>query len=133
MVAATAVDVGALGTVPNVIPAGNLQVALGQIFGKAVYAADQVGAATYKADHAQATADGIAGTAQYAADKAGYLEYHMQQIADLVGYTGMTPARSASLEEHKQVVFEEAVAAGVAFAEEAQAARQAAAEEAPEA
>lgn len=119
-IAATTVDVAVLasGTAQEV-PAGNLQGVLGQILGKAAYAADGTGAAIYKADQAQATADTIQGTAQYAADKAGYLEYHLQQIAALVGYTGMTASRATSLEEHKQFVFEEALAAGVQFAEAA--------------
>ncbi len=69
------------------LPMGNLQDILGQIYGKAKYAADGVGAATYKAEQAQAKADQIDGKAQYAADTAGFVEYHLRQIADIVGYT----------------------------------------------
>ncbi len=67
MVDATAVTVAQVAD----IPAGNLQNVLGAIYGKAVYAADNVGAALYKADQAQAKADEVAGQAQYAADTAG--------------------------------------------------------------
>ena len=127
---ANTVDVGALGTSPDIIPAQTLDLVLGEIFGKAVWAANNVGAALYKADAAQATADTIQGIAQYAADKAGYLEYHLQQIALLVNYTGMSPSIVAtSLEEHKQAVYEEALQAGQTFAVEAQAARELAADE----
>lgn len=69
------------------LPMGNLQDILGQIYGKAQYAANNVGAALYKADQAQAKADQIDGKAQYAADTAGFVEYHLRQIADIVGYT----------------------------------------------
>lgn len=115
MVAATAVDVAAI----DDIPANNLQVVLGSIYGKAQYAADEVGAASYKATQANtrldafdtsvpaaagqaAAADGkvdtltgrvdsMEGTVQYAADKAGFLDYHLREIATLVGYP-MPPA-----------------------------------------
>jgi len=108
MVAATAVTVAAMGTAPNVIPAGDLQTVLGSIYGKAVYAADQVGAATYKADQANSrldTLEGTAadasttayaakGTADYAASQVGFLDYHLRQIAVLVDYT-VPPAPTA--------------------------------------
>ena len=101
MVLATAVDVAALGSAPNVIPAGNLQAVLGSIYGKAVYAADGVGEAIYKADQANTrldTLEGTAadasttayaakGTADYAASQVGFLDYHLRQIATLVGYS----------------------------------------------
>lgn len=69
------------------IPMGNLQDVLGTIYGKAKYAADGVGAAIYKAEQAQATADTIQGQAQWAADKVGFLHYHLQQIGGQIGYT----------------------------------------------
>lgn len=73
MVAATAVDVAAI----DDIPADNLQAVLGTVYGKAQYAANAVGAAQ--------------GTAQYAADNVGFLDYHLRQIAALVGYTMPAP------------------------------------------
>lgn len=69
------------------LPMGNLQDILGQIYGKAKYAADEVGAAVYKAEQAQAKADQLEGQIQYAANTAGFVEYHLRQIADIVGYT----------------------------------------------
>lgn len=83
MVAATTVTVAAV----DDIPANNLQVVLGSIYGKAQYAANEVGAATYKADQANSRLDSAEGTIQYAADGVGTLDYHLRQIADLVGYT----------------------------------------------
>lgn len=83
MVAATAVDVAAI----DDLDADNLQVVLGQVYGKAKWAADEVGAAAFKADQANTRIDGMEGTVQYAADKAGFLDYHIRQIAALVGYT----------------------------------------------
>lgn len=68
------------------IPAGNLQEVLGSIYGKAVYAADNVGAALYKADQAQAKADEVAGQAQYAADTAGSVQGTLDNyVAPLTG------------------------------------------------
>lgn len=75
---------------------GNLQDILGQIYGKAQYAADNVGAALYKADQAQAKADTIEGQAQWAANAVGFLHYHLQQIGDQVGY--VVPAIPANRE-----------------------------------
>lgn len=79
------------------LPMGNLQDILGQIYGKAQYAADNVGAALYKADQAQAKADQLEGQIQYAADTAGFVDYHLRQIADIVGYT--MPASKQAGEE----------------------------------
>ena len=123
--AATAVDVATISD----IPAANLQSVLGTIYGKAVYAANGVGEAIYKADQANGRLDvvegslatvssvayqanskvdsltprvdaveGVAadasstayaaqGTADYAAGAAGFLDYHVRQIAALVSYT----------------------------------------------
>ncbi|MBI1620004.1 hypothetical protein IOD40_04915 [Aquamicrobium sp. cd-1] len=110
MVAATSVTVAAI----DDIPANDLQTVLGTIYGKAQYAADEVGAASYNANQANtrldafdtsvpaaagqaAAADGkvdaltirvdsMEGTVQWAADKTGFLDYHLRQIAALVGY-----------------------------------------------
>lgn len=100
MVAAVAVDVSAIGTGTNLIPAGNLQDVLSTVYGKAVYAADNVGAAIYKADQANLRLDVVEGTANYAATEAGAakgesawaaqklgaLHYHLQQIGGQVGH-----------------------------------------------
>ncbi|NTE96737.1 hypothetical protein [Agrobacterium tumefaciens] len=68
------------------IPAGTLPDTLGAIYGKAVYAADNVGAALYKAEQAQAKADTIEGQAQYAADTAGATAGTVDNyVAPLVG------------------------------------------------
>ncbi len=77
------------------IPATNLQDALGQIYGKAKYAADAAGSAEYKATQAQQKADELEGTVQYAADTAGFLDYHLRQIAAMVGYTGLPAAKES--------------------------------------
>lgn len=90
MVAATAVDVAAI----DDIPAGNLQVVLGTIYGKAQYAADTVGQVQGTAQWAADTAGAAQGTAQYAADNVGFLDYHMREIANLVSYT-IPPAPTA--------------------------------------
>lgn len=82
MVAATAVDVAAI----DDIPAGNLQVVLGTIYGKAQYAADTVGQVQGQAQWAADTAGAAQGTAQHAANQAGFLDYHLRQIATLVSY-----------------------------------------------
>lgn len=84
MVMATAVDVASISD----LPADNLQNILGQIYGKAEYAANAAGSAEYKADQAQAKADTLAGQIQYAADGVGTIDYHLRLIADLVGYNG---------------------------------------------
>lgn len=84
MVAATAVDVAAVGP----FPASNLQVMLGAIQGQAQYAADAAGSAEYKAEQAQAKADQLEGQIGYAASGVGTIDYHVRLIADLVGYTG---------------------------------------------
>lgn len=73
MVAATAVDVAVLGTGADAIPAGNLQVVLGTIYGKVIYAVQASGEAK--------------GTAEWAAGQVGFLDYHLRQIAGLVSYT----------------------------------------------
>jgi len=91
MVAATAVDVAAI----DDIPAGNLQVVLGKIYGKAQWAADTVGQVGGTAQWAADTAGAAQGTAQYAADNVGFLDYHIRQIGALVGYT--VPAAQNSL------------------------------------
>ncbi|AXF51446.1 hypothetical protein PQA73_gp18 [Erwinia phage Pavtok] len=83
MVAAVQVTVDAV----DDIPAGNLQVVLGKIYGKAQYAADTVGATQGTAQWAADTAGAAQGTAQYAADNVGFLDYHLRQIASQVGYT----------------------------------------------
>lgn len=83
------------------LPMGNLQDILGQIYGKAVYAADNVGAAIYKAEQAQAKADTIEGQAQWSADAVGFLHYHLQQMGDQIGYTvpGIPASRAAAADE----------------------------------
>lgn len=100
MVAAVAVDVAAIGTGVDLIPAGNLQDVLSTIYGKAVYAANGVGEAIYKADQANGRLDVVEGTAayavtaageakgqsQWAADKISAIHYHVQQIGGLVSY-----------------------------------------------
>ena len=83
MVAAVDVTVAAI----DDIPAGNLQVVLGTIYGKAQYAADTVGQVQGQAQWAADTAGAAQGTAQYAADNVGFLDYHIRQIAAEVGYT----------------------------------------------
>lgn len=84
MVAATAVDVAVI----DDLAASNLQDVLGQIYGKAKYAADGVGEAIYKAEQAQLGVDNLGGTVQYAANGVGTLDYHVRVIAGLVGYNG---------------------------------------------
>lgn len=100
MVAAVAVDVSAIGTGTDAIPAGNLQDVLGTIYGKAQYAANGVGEAIYKADQANLRIDVVGGTADYAANaageakgeaawaaqKVGAIHYHLQQIGGQLGY-----------------------------------------------
>jgi hypothetical protein len=82
MVDAVAVNVPAIAD----IPAGDLVQTLGTVYGKAVYAADNVGAALYKADQAQAKADEVEGKAQYAADTAGATAGTVDNyVAPLVG------------------------------------------------
>ena len=73
MVAATAVTVTALGSGTDAIPAGDLQSVLGTIYGKVVYAVNKVGE--------------VGGQSQWCADKIGFLDYHLRQVADQVGYT----------------------------------------------
>ncbi len=84
MVMATAVDVASI----DDLPASDLQDILGQIYGKAQYAANEVGAAIYKAEAAQTKADQLEGRIGWAADGVGTLDYHLRLIADLVGYNG---------------------------------------------
>lgn len=84
MVMATAVDVAAI----DDLAATNLQDVLGQIYGKAKYAADGVGSAIYKADQAQAKADTLEGSINWATAGVGTIDYHVREIANLVGYTG---------------------------------------------
>lgn len=69
MVAATAVTVDPI----DDLPLDNLQNTLGAIYGKAQYAATAAGDAK--------------GQAQWAANGIGFLDYHLRQIADMVGYT----------------------------------------------
>lgn len=69
MVAATAVTVDPI----DDLPLDNLQNTLGAIYGKAQYAAGAAGEAK--------------GQAQYAANGIGFLDYHLRQIADNIGYT----------------------------------------------
>jgi hypothetical protein len=83
MVAATAVEVAAFADVP----AGDLQSTLGTVYGKAAYAADNVGGALYDANLAKDMAGVADGKAQYAADRAGFLDYHVRAIATQIGYT----------------------------------------------
>lgn len=84
MVMATAVDVAAI----DDLAASDLQDILGQIYGKAKYAADGVGSAIYKADAAQAKADTLEGQIGWAATSVGTIDYHLRLIAASVGYTG---------------------------------------------
>lgn len=84
MVAATAVDVAAV----DDLAADNLQVVLGQIYGKAKYAADGVGSAIYKAEAAQAKADTLEGSIGWATAGVGTIDYHVRVMAGLIGYTG---------------------------------------------
>ena len=55
------------------LPLDNLQNTMGAIYGKAQYAATTAGDAK--------------GQAQWAANGIGFLDYHLRQIADIVGYT----------------------------------------------
>lgn len=73
MVAATAVDVAALGSGADAIPADNLQNTLGTIYGKVIYAVTASGEAK--------------GTADWAAGQVGFLDYHLRQIGAAIGYT----------------------------------------------
>lgn len=97
-IAATAVDVQAISD----IPAGNLQVVLGKIYGKAEYAANGVGEAIYKADQANTrlnSVEGIAADASstaynakgqldgYVAPKVGQLDSEMTQVFAELGLT----------------------------------------------
>lgn len=84
MVAATAVDVAAI----DDIPAGNLQEVLGVMYGTTKYAAQAAGSAEFKADQAQAKADTLEGQIGWAAAGVGTIDYHLREIANLVGYTG---------------------------------------------
>lgn len=84
MVAATAVDVASI----DDLPAANLQETLSAIYGKSQYAANAAGAAEYKADQAQAKADSLEGSVAYATSGVGTIDYHLREIAALVGYTG---------------------------------------------
>ena len=94
MVMATAVDVQASGD----IAASNLQVFLDQLVGKCQYAASAAGSAEFKANQAQAKADMVEGTAVDASSLAYTLDYHVRQMAALVGYTGFpSAARMQSL------------------------------------
>lgn len=68
------------------LPRDNLQNMAGAIYGKAKYAADQVGSALYKAEHAQETADSISGQAQWSANAVGFLHYHLKAVGEVVGY-----------------------------------------------
>lgn len=81
MAAATTVTVAAI----DDIPANNLQVVLGAIYGKAQYAANTVGQVQGQAQWAADTAGSAAGTAQYAADGVGFLDYQLRLIAAEVG------------------------------------------------
>lgn len=92
MVAAVDVTVAAV----DDIPAGNLQVVLGTIYGKAQYAADTVGSVQGQAQWAADTAGAAQGTAQYAADAAGFLDYHVREIAALVGHPMPAPTAAAA-------------------------------------
>ncbi len=98
LIAATAVDVQAVAD----IPAGNLQVVLGKIYGKAQYAADGVGEAIYKADQANTRLDSVEGVASdassiaygakgqldnYVAPKVGQLDSEMNQVFAELGLT----------------------------------------------
>lgn len=78
MVMATAVDVAVIAD----IPANNLQVVLGTIYGKAVYAADNVGAALYDADYAKTLANNAQGTATWAGDTAGFVDYQIRALVN---------------------------------------------------
>ena len=71
MVAATAITTTVIaGGTPNEIPAGDVQGALSTVYGKAVYAADNVGAALYDANLAKELANGAQGTATDASNVA---------------------------------------------------------------
>ncbi len=67
MVDAVAVNVGPIAD----IPAGTLPSTLGAIYGKAQYAADNVGKALYDSNLAKDLANAAQGTADYAAGAAG--------------------------------------------------------------
>lgn len=84
MVAATAVDVAAV----DDIPAGNLQEVLGVMYGTTKYAAQAAGSAEYKAAQAQAKADQLEGQIGWAATGVGTIDFHVREIANLVGYAG---------------------------------------------
>lgn len=88
MVMATAVDVAAV----DDLAADNLQNVLGQVYGKAKWAADQVGAALYKADQAQAKADTLEGSINWATAGVGTIDYHVRVMAGMIGYTGYPAA-----------------------------------------
>lgn len=84
MVMATAVDVAVI----DDLAADNLQVVLGQIYGKAQWAAGEVGSALYKAEAAQAKADSLEGSINWATAGVGTIDYHVRVMAGLLGYTG---------------------------------------------
>lgn len=98
MIAATAVDVAAVGD----IPAGNLQAVLGAVVGKAQYAADTAGSAEYKADQATLRLDAVEGKATdastvayeakgqldgYVAPRVGKMDAEMTQVFTALGMT----------------------------------------------
>lgn len=84
MVAATSVTVAAV----DDLAATDLQSMLGQIYGTTKYAAQAAGSAEYKADQAQAKADTLEGQIGWAAAGVGTIDFHVREIANLVGYTG---------------------------------------------
>ncbi len=84
MVMATAVDVASI----DDLPASDLQDILGQIYGKAKYAADAAGSAEYKADQAQAKADTLEGSIGWATGAVGAIDYHVRVMAGMIGYNG---------------------------------------------
>jgi len=107
MVAAVDVTVAAI----DDIAAGNLQSVLGTIYGKAQYAANAAGSAEGTANWAANAAGAAQGTAQYAADGVGFLDYHLRQIGNLVGYTvPVMPATAALMAQQEQAAAEPAPA-----------------------
>lgn len=95
MVMATAVEVAAIAD----LEAGNLQDILGQIYGKAQWAAEEVGSALYKADAAQTKADSLEGSINWATAGVGTIDYHLREIANLVGYGGYPAVLGAQAPE----------------------------------
>lgn len=64
MVAAVTITTSAIAAgTPDEIPAGNVQGVLATVYGKAQYAADNVGKALYDADQAKTLANAAQGTA----------------------------------------------------------------------